>query len=247
MENEYLKIFPGRNARLLSSQSFNVPTCWNCRRQQRFVGHFPLDFGCRFVRDSSWFNFTDEVSLLTTFIGTRAPVFVHAKGVPLPTSGDTYLADSTFSDRSNSSTPTLSAASNPLPTSLGDWVLTYSGPASDGSKIHRLHRRPRCLEPVYINYSDFRIYLFYPPSSPSVGGWKHITMRFNNKSGLLESVWFPSLGWIYNLDLNYSMISPDNNPLKVIKRSSNITKLHVYVGPDLIPFLQSLMERRTHK
>jgi hypothetical protein len=184
--------------------------------------------------------------LLTTFIGTRAPVFVHAKCVPLPTSGDTYLAGSTFSDRSNSSTPTLSAALIPLPTSPGDWVLTYSGPASDGSKIHHLHRRPRCLEPVYINYFDFRIYLFYPPSSPSVGGWQHITMRFNNESKLLESVWFPSLCWIYNLDLNYSsMISPDNNPLKVIKRSSNITKLHVYVGPDLIP-VPSIPDRTTN-
>ena len=31
------------------------------------------------------------------------------------------------------------------------------------------------------------------------------------------------------------MTSPDSNPLEVIKRSGNITKLHVYIGPDLIP------------
>jgi hypothetical protein len=61
-------------------------------------------------------------------------------------------------------------------------------------------------------------------------------MRYNNKSNLLESVFFPSLGWIYNLDLNSSStLDPNNNPLKMIRGSETSTKLHIFVGTDLTP------------
>jgi hypothetical protein len=175
--------------------------------------------------------------MLSTFIKTKAPVFVHAKGAPQPTSVDQYLAGCTVSDRSNPSTAPISADPNSLPTTPGDWVLNYSGASSTGGMAYIIVRDT--AEPIYINYTDFFIYLFYPPTPSSTRGWQHITMRFNNESNILESVWFPSLGWIYNLDMNYSSLgSPDANPLKVIKRADNTTKLHVYVGTDLVPVPQ---------
>lgn len=194
------------------------------------------NFGCRFIQDSSWFYFTDRLTMLTTFIKTRMPVFVHAKGVVLPISVDAYLHNSTVVDKSSPSSQPISAASSFPPAGQGDWVLTYTGAVSDRSNATAYIVVRDATEPIYINYTDFIIYLLYPSTTNSVGGWQHITMRFNNYSNLLESVYFPSLGWIYNLDMNYSTLaSPEKNPLKVIKRQNNTTKLHVYVGADSVP------------
>jgi hypothetical protein len=83
-------------------------------------------FGCRFIPDSSWFIFTDRLALLTTFLTSHSPVFCHAKGAPLPISVDSYLASSTLN---NGPIPSS------LPTNPGSYVLTYSGPPSNGSML----------------------------------------------------------------------------------------------------------------
>jgi hypothetical protein len=86
-----------------------------------------------------------------------------------------------------------------------------------------------------VNYTDISYHLLYPPSSspPTAGGWTYITLRYNNYTNLLSSVFFPSIGWIFNLDLSTDPSA--TNPLSIIKRADETTKLHVQIGADLNP------------
>jgi len=87
-------------------------------------------------------------------------------------------------------------------------------------------------EPTYINYTDITYYLLHPPPlSPSMaGGWSYITMPFDKYSNLLSFVYFPSLGWIYNLGLCTDLSA--TNPLSIINRADGTTKLHVQIGSE---------------
>lgn len=183
--------------------------------------------GFRFIQDSLLFHFTDRRAVLNNFLKSNAPLFLYAQGSPLPQSVDAFLSTSTLY-----APPDMNI--HP-PYSLGllggtDGVLTYTGsPSPDGSTATMYITAQDASDPAYINYTDITFALLY------VNGWSHTSLRYNNETKRLESVYFPTLGWIYNLDLNWStLVSPDSNPLKIVKRttSDNTTRLHVYVGPD---------------
>jgi hypothetical protein len=78
------------------------------------------DSGCRFIHYSSYFHFTNRLSLLKPFIASRAPFLCYAKGAVMPIIVEAYLPSSIFIDRSNPSSPVLQATANKFPTSSGD-------------------------------------------------------------------------------------------------------------------------------
>lgn len=212
------------------------------------------DYGihARFITDSNVPLFTDRVSMLATFIKTRMPVFVHARNGVKPLSVDSYLhqcvAHNTKTNADNNPAA-LAKLFGPNPAMAPEETeLKYFGTISDGFTATAYIIVREAMEPIYVNYTDFCVYVFYPPCKFDIGvpmgrgawapvqvdfrgGWTHITLRLNNQTSLLDSVWFPNYGWIRNLDLNYSnLIVPDtDNPLKIIKRPNGSTKLHVYV------------------
>ncbi|KAI5805240.1 hypothetical protein EDC01DRAFT_784304 [Geopyxis carbonaria] len=171
-------------------------------------------YGCRFVSESSNYTLTHRHMVLKTFIRSHGPVFVHAKGVTPPTD------EVEFPEEIHALNPGFS---------------TFSATP----KVYIIVRQSS--EPIYLNYTDISYCLWYAPAyaADTTRGWRFITARYNNTTKALESVYFPGggQGWIYNIDLNFSvMTNPDQNQLKVVKRQkpSLATKLHVYVGPDLV-------------
>jgi hypothetical protein len=193
-------------------------------------------FGFRFVPVSNSFIFTWRAKMLATFINSYMPIFVHAKGAPLPIDVPTYLKNSTLVNTLN---PTVSLATQPIlkTSGPGDWVLRTNIPTSDGKTAVAYIVVRQATEPIYINYTDFTVWLLYPPSSPTdVGkGWRSITMRVSNDSRRIEAVYFPDggQGWVYNLDMNFSSLLTITDPLRFIK-SSNTMRLRIYVSPDLM-------------
>ena len=176
----------------------------------------PTLSGIRFVKDSSWMSFTTRSAVLKTFINAHAPVFCYAdSSIPLPLSVDYYLTSSTLLP------PKIPATTADLSTGTS---LVYNGPPSDGQHTAVYIIVRDSPDAAYVNYSDFTFHLLY------VTGWTHVTLRYNNETNNLECAWFPNLGWIYNLDSNYSTCLGTDNPLKLLPRADGTTRLHVYVG-----------------
>jgi len=186
---------------------------------------------------------------MSNFLKTSLPVFVHGQSpASLPTNVPSYISNSTLLINSSASPI---PAPTPLPPNDTEGLLTYSGPASDGSNAKAYVTARDASDEVYINHTDITISLLYPPSQSSGGGWSSITMRVNNSTLNLVAVLFPGLGWIYNVDLNFTGVTqPDNlNPLTIIRTApttttptpvqqgsaagttSQYTKLQVYVDP----------------
>jgi hypothetical protein len=186
---------------------------------------------------------------MANFLKKSLPVFVHGQSpASLPTNVQSYISNSTLLANSSASPIT---APTPLPPNDTQGLLTYTGPASDGSNAKAYVTARGASDEVYINHTDITISLLYPPSQSSGGGWSSITMRVNNSTLNLVAVLFPGLGWIYNVDLNFTGVTqPDNlNPLTIIRTApttitptpaqqgsaagitSQYTKLQVYVDP----------------
>jgi hypothetical protein len=193
-------------------------------------------FGCRFISTSESFNFTWRAKMLETFIKSKMPIFVHAKGTPSPIDVTTYLSHSTLVNKSDParSLTTQPTLKTPRP---GDWVLHTNIPVNEGKTATAYIIVRPATEPVYLNYTDFTIWLLYAPASPKDAskGWRFVTMRVNNDSKRIEAVHFPDggQGWIYNIDLSFSALGNIKNPLRFIKSTSGTMRLRLCVESDL--------------
>jgi hypothetical protein len=170
------------------------------------------------VQDSPSLVFTTRSQLLKNFVNSRAPVFCFAdKTIALPLSVKDFLSNSKLLP------PNVPAITADLSTGTS---LVYGGPASDGGDATvYLTVQDATGDPLYVNYTDFNYYLLYTT------GWVRVSLRYNNETMNLEAAWFPSLGWIYNLDSNYSTcLSSDANPLQLLLRPDGSIRLHVLVG-----------------
>lgn len=191
------------------------------------IGTGVLGLGARFIRDSSAISITpsNTVSQLKLFLQNYSPVFVHSTGAPVPVNADDYIQSSTLNIHGN--TTFVSTYTPGTYTSTNNF-LSYTAPASPPTpKVYVAVRD--AFEGIYDNYTDVFYYVLYPNA-----GWKSVTLRFNNETKRLESAYMPNVKWMYNLDLSFSnRFDSNNNPLRILKTASGLTKLHIYVDSNL--------------
>ncbi|KAK6339729.1 hypothetical protein TWF718_009123 [Orbilia javanica] len=229
-----LKIFNSSDGRSIRASPSDQPI--------RLDGNHPTPI--RIIRRSGWVALSRRLLVLQRFLELKAPILVHAKGVKTP-----YSVEEHFSHHSLYKLDGTLVYSNLGPDSLpienDGYKLLLRDPNADitGESPKTYVSICQATDPIHLNYTDFNLFILYPPEFLQTsrktyggGGWKRLTLRINNETNLLESVYFPAPGpgWVFNLDMNFAATKdPNGNPLKIYRiPDTNIIKLHIFVDSE---------------